>query len=65
MKTYKWNDLSKRQQDMARNVAEKSGQQVTASQAAKYLDYIFALRRGEMGKAQFEKETGIKAELVK
>ncbi len=65
MKTYKWNDLSKRQQDMARNVAEKSGQQVTASQAAKYLDYIFALRRGEMGAAQFEKETGIKAELVK
>ena len=65
MKTYKWNDLSKRQQDMARNVAEKSGQQVTASQAAKYLDYIFALRRGGLGAAQFEKETGIKAELVK
>ena len=65
MKTYKWNDLSKRQQDMARRIAEKSGQKVTASQAAKYLDYIFAVQRGQMTAAQFTKETGIDAMLVK
>lgn len=65
MKTYKWNDLSKRQQEMARNIAEKSGQQVSASQAAKYLDYIFALKRNEISAESFTKTTGISADLIK
>jgi hypothetical protein len=64
VKTYKWDQLSKKQQDTARRIAEQTGQQVTASQAAKYLDYIFAVKRGEISAVEFTKQTGIAANLI-
>lgn len=60
MRTYKFNELTKRQVDTARRFGEKYG--MTVSQAAKYLDYLFALERGEISKEKFQEVTGVKVE---
>jgi hypothetical protein len=56
MRTKRWNDLTPRQKDAARRFAERFG--MTTSQAAKWLDWCFAYRRGEMTALEFVAETG-------
>lgn len=49
--TYKWDQLTRRQQDAARRVASGALKEVPAasvSQVAKYLDECLAFERGEV-----------------
>jgi type VI secretion system secreted protein VgrG len=54
--TRRWDRLTASQQQAARRFADRYG--LTPSQAAKYLDWCFALSRGEITPAQFKAETG-------
>jgi hypothetical protein len=58
--TYKWQQLSKSQQDYARRIAEKIKYQVSTSQVAKYLDDFAAYDRGEITAADLTARTGHK-----
>jgi hypothetical protein len=56
--TYKWQQLSKSQQDYARRIAEKIKYQVSTSQVAKYLDDFTAYDRGEITADELTARTG-------
>lgn len=57
MKQYKWNDLTVKQKNAARMFSEAHGN-MTVSQCAKYLDYIFAFTKGGLTAESFKAKTG-------
>lgn len=57
MRTFKWQNLTTKQQNAARRFSEAEGAPTT-SQCAKYLDYIFAYKNGELSAVEFKTQTG-------
>lgn len=54
--TYKWEKLSKTQQNAARRIRDnlaREGVGVTVSQVAKYFDEAMAFERGQYDRAEF------------
>lgn len=57
LRTLKPNALTRNQAQAAKRFSEQHGD-MTVSQCAKYLNYIFALKRGEITLEQFKQQTG-------
>lgn len=57
LRTLKYADLTRNQAQAAKRFSEQHGD-MTVSQCAKYLEYIFALKRGEITPDKFREATG-------
>lgn len=57
LRTLKYADLTRNQAQAAKRFSEQHGD-MTVSQCAKYLEYIFALKRGEITPTKFREATG-------
>ncbi len=57
LRTLKYADLTRNQAQAAKRFSEQHGN-MTVSQSAKYLNYIFALKRGEITLESFKQSTG-------
>lgn len=57
LRTLKPNALTRNQAQAAKRFSEQHGD-MTVSQCAKYLNYIFALKRGEITPDKFREATG-------
>lgn len=57
LRTLKYADLTRNQAQAAKRFSEQHGD-MTVSQCAKYLNYIFALKRGEITPDKFRDATG-------
>lgn len=60
LQTLHWKDLSNNQARAAKSFAAQHDA-MTVSQCAKYLNHIFALKRGEITPEEFKKSTGYDA----
>lgn len=58
--TYKWQDLSKAQQNYARRISEKLPREISTSQIAKYLDDFAAWDKGTITADELAARTGHK-----